>query len=281
MDGTCTSCRAVLRPGQGFCANCGLSVAPAHTTFTPAPERNRSGSRPAYIVLGVAAVVVVAAAAIWFTGHRQQPTVAIATPTPTGASTVQSTAPDPTGTDPDPAPADPTDPALADPTDPDLDPTPADDDVSAPPVTGSADGLVTIDPATAQAASPDVAAGVVRVFDTYFAGINAGRPQTAYAVFSARERAKNPYLTWRSNIAHSRNENVSVSTVSGAVSSLAGGPVTVEVSFRSHQPGSKGVNPGETCTDWSLVYTLIPNAGGSGYLINSAKVAADGGHSAC
>ena len=35
------------------------------------------------------------------------------------------------------------------------------------------------------------------------------------------------------------------------------GTARASVTFTSTQPGSKGVNAGETCTDWSITYSLV------------------------
>lgn len=141
--------------------------------------------------------------------------------------------------------------------------------------------LVAVEPSAAGSASADVVSAIVDVFDIYFSGVNLGTPRSAYAAFSAHQQAKNPYVGWAENVADSRNENVTILGLGDSVDDVGTGPVTAQVSFRSHQPGDKGVKQGETCTDWSLTYTLIPDAGGTGYLIDRAKPTSGGGHSTC
>ena len=47
------------------------------------------------------------------------------------------------------------------------------------------------------------------------------------------------------------------------------------------RPGSQGPVAGQSCTDWAPQYTLVPDAAGTGYLIDNARPSAGSGHTAC
>jgi hypothetical protein len=147
--------------------------------------------------------------------------------------------------------------------------------------TGSADGLVTINPATAENIPPDVANAVITTLDHYFSAVNGHQLAAAYALFTTAQRQKNPFDTWSAGVASSGMSDVVVSNVDGAIRSVGAGPVTAAVSFVSRQPGDLGPTPGQTCTKWSLMYTLVANADKTGYLIDGAKAQSGDGFTAC
>ena len=66
----------------------------------------------------------------------------------------------------------------------------------------------------------------------------------------------------------------------------ANGDISADVSFQSHQAGQYGVNPGETCTNWTIDYHLVPAAGATAgsvslsYQINRVTTVG-AGHSSC
>jgi hypothetical protein len=285
MSSTCASCDASVDVGDRYCTVCGAAVnsadssgatvdpprvmppaaipAPPYdgvdmfTDINPAYPRSGSSRRAGVLaVAGVVAVLLAAGFAVWFRSGR--PAIL-------------------------PSPALPTTPITSEPFDPGT-PGPPDTatttpaTTSGPTITGSADGLVTVDPQVAQGASGGVVASVVEVFDTYFAGVNGGRLPSAYGAYSARERAANPYPKWSRDVSQSQNESVSVLALSGSVEEVGTGNVIARVSFRSRQPAEQGAH-GEACTDWILAYTLVP--GGDGYLIDGSKPASGKGFSIC
>ncbi len=142
-------------------------------------------------------------------------------------------------------------------------------------------GLVSVDDPVLADTATVVSVALVRTLITYAGGVNAKDLTGAYAAYSPRQQALSPFLTWSKGVKDSRLSAVRIVSAVGAVSALGSGPVTVDVTFTSHQPGSQGPVRGQTCTRWALQYTLVPDAAGSGYLIDSARPSAGSGHTAC
>jgi len=142
-------------------------------------------------------------------------------------------------------------------------------------------GLVSVDDPVLADTAPMVSVALVRTLVTYAGGVNAKDLTGAYAAYSPRQQALSPFPTWSKGVKDSRLSAVRIVSAVGAVSALGSGPVTVDVTFTSHQPGSQGPVRGQTCTRWALQYTLVPDAAGTGYLIDSARPSAGSGHTAC
>lgn len=127
------------------------------------------------------------------------------------------------------------------------------------------------------------AAGVATTMAAYFGGIDARNYKQAWDTYTAAFQASNdPYRTWAGNLRTSQDSQVAVDRIQHG----ANGDISADVSFQSHQAGHYGVNQGETCTDWTLDYHLVPDAGATAgtvsltYQIN--KVTEIGaGHSSC
>jgi protein kinase-like protein len=118
---------------------------------------------------------------------------------------------------------------------------------------------------------PDMT-GVADTLGTYFGGINAGNYLQAWNVYSPAEQASNPFQTWSSGESSSQISQVVVQSIQHHPS----GDLDAVVVFQSHQAAQQG-HDGETCTNWSLDYQLVPSAGGSPpYLINKATEAGAG-----
>jgi hypothetical protein len=126
-------------------------------------------------------------------------------------------------------------------------------------------GLVRID--TSLADDP-AAQGIARVLDRYFRGINQRNLTSAYGTLSPAYQAKFPFSEWSRGLGSSKDERIVVLSLTndGAVRTAA-------VTFRSRQASGQGpqARPAETCTDWSLDFTLVAGSGDLPYLIDGSK----------
>jgi eukaryotic-like serine/threonine-protein kinase len=125
---------------------------------------------------------------------------------------------------------------------------------------------------------PD-ATGVAATFAAYFGGIDARNYMQAWDTYTPALQAAIPFQPWSSGLGTTHDGQVVVQSIQHNPN----GDTTARVTFQSHQAGQYGPNPGETCTNWSLDYQLVPSAAGSSslsYLINEvATVGA--GHASC
>jgi hypothetical protein len=124
---------------------------------------------------------------------------------------------------------------------------------------------------------PDATA-VTTTLAGYFGGIDAGRYMQAWDTFTPALQEAVPFQPWANGLSTSQDSQVVVQSIQHN----ADGTIDADVSFQSHQAGQYGPNPGETCTNWSLDYQLVPGAGAGSlsYLIN--KVTDIGsGHTSC
>lgn len=87
--------------------------------------------------------------------------------------------------------------------------------------------------------------------DAYFTAINEGRYEDARLRIVPWKRLSSD--VWAEGMSSTTNVNITVHTVE-----TVGENVEAWVSFTSLQDGDKGTRPGETCTDWSMDYTLVP-----------------------
>lgn len=122
------------------------------------------------------------------------------------------------------------------------------------------------------------AAAVARTMGTYFAGIDSRNYLQAWDTFAPALQAAIPYQPWSSSLGTTRDTQVALQ----AIRHDPNGNIDVTVSFRSHQAPQSGPNPGETCTNWSLKYRLVPSSGSASlpYLIRKVKKVG-AGHVAC
>jgi hypothetical protein len=126
--------------------------------------------------------------------------------------------------------------------------------------------------------NPDATA-VAATLASYFGGIDARNYRQAWDAYSPELQGHIPFQPFTQALSTSQDNQVVVQSIQDD----AGGDIDADVSFRSHQAGRYGPNQGETCTDWSLDYHLVPaanTAGSLSYLIN--KVTDMGpGHVSC
>ena len=142
-------------------------------------------------------------------------------------------------------------------------------------------GPVTIAPGVRSGTVERVTAAVSDVLGAYVAGVNGRDARAAYAAYSPAQQGREPFDTFSKGIAGSSIETFTVTALSGATSDTGKGPVQATASFTSRQPGELGPVPGQTCTRWTLVYTLVPDGAGTGYLIDGARPPSGSGHRAC
>lgn len=141
---------------------------------------------------------------------------------------------------------------------------------------------VTIDGMTISIAAvntdPDATA-VAATLASYFGGIDARNYRQAWDAYSSELRGGIPFQSFAQALSTSQDNQVVVHSIQDD----AGGGIDADVSFRSHQAEQYGPDQGETCSDWSLDYHLVPaadTAGSLSYLIN--KVTDIGsGHVSC
>jgi hypothetical protein len=125
------------------------------------------------------------------------------------------------------------------------------------------------------------ATAVATTLAGYFGGIDAGRYAQAWDTLTSALQEPVSFQQWANGLSTTQDSQVIVQSIQHN----ADGTIDTGVSFQSHQAGQYGPNPGETCTNWSLDYQLVPGAGAAGsvslsYLIN--KVTSIGpGHTSC
>jgi serine protease Do len=109
------------------------------------------------------------------------------------------------------------------------------------------------------------AAGIVAAFNTYFGGINSGNYAAAYAVLSPRLQANATEQQFATGDATSYDFGITVLNAQ-AVNATT---VHITLAFTSLQTSDKGPN-GDTCDNWTLVYTMIQGQDGSWRIDNTA-----------
>lgn len=119
------------------------------------------------------------------------------------------------------------------------------------------------------------AAGIAAAFNTYFDGINAGDYATAYDVLSPRLRAGSTEPSF------AEGDATSYDFAQAVLAAHAVDPTTVRVAlaFTSLQTADKGPD-GDTCDDWTLVYTMIQGSGGN-WLIDRTQPYKGVSHTPC
>lgn len=101
------------------------------------------------------------------------------------------------------------------------------------------------------------ATDVATTMAAYFGGINARNYKQAWDTYTAALQATVPYQPFANALSTSQDSQVTVESIQHD----ANGNLEADVSFQSHQAGQYGPNPGETCTNWTLDYHLVPAAG--------------------
>jgi cytoskeletal protein RodZ len=136
-------------------------------------------------------------------------------------------------------------------------------------------GLTAVD--TSAVAGQPSAGAVALTFETYFGGIDNQNWDLAYSAYSPQYQSNNSESSFESTL-------TTTSDTEPAITSIQPGPlgsIDVGVSFQSSQAAADGPVSGETCTNWTLTYTLVPGDSGSlSYLINSAAPIGPG-HTGC
>ena len=128
---------------------------------------------------------------------------------------------------------------------------------------------------------PDATA-VAATLAAYFGAIDNRNYRDAWDIYTADEQAIVHYDAWASNLSTTQDTQVTVQSIQHD----GGGNLEADISFQSQQAGQDGPNPGETCTDWTLDYHLVPTtAVTSGavpisYLIDKVTYIGPG-HTAC
>lgn len=252
----CVRCGVDLKPGARFCTACGRLV-PSVDGPTVTPPRQRR--RPRYLIPLIAALAVLAAGgsagAIVLTGHP--------TGHPLAKNTLAKSAPAVTS------------PTIASP--PSSGPASASALSSAPSAPPS---QVTIGGTTigisAVNTDPDATA-VAGTLAAYFDAIDNGNYQDAWNIYTASEQAAVPYDGFATELSTTQDTQVAVQNIQHD----GDGNLEASISFQSQQAGQYGPDQGETCTNWTLDYHLVPTtAGAVSYLID--KVTSVGsGHTAC
>lgn len=127
------------------------------------------------------------------------------------------------------------------------------------------------------AGSP-LASAVQETLAAYFGGIDSRDFPAAYAAYSPRLRASFSESSFASEDQTSTISGISVSTLN----EQGNGDVVADVTFTSLQAPQDGPVPGQSCTNWSLAYSLIPATSSSppSYLIDSV-MSIGAGHTAC
>lgn len=119
------------------------------------------------------------------------------------------------------------------------------------------------------------AAAVATVLDRYFRAIDTRNWNAAFATFTSSLQSSLGSPTALS-AADTTSTDSRIRVLS--VTRNASGAIDVGVDFRSHQAPGYGPVPGQTCTDWTLSYRLVPTGAGLG-IAHVSPVGA--GHHAC
>jgi hypothetical protein len=128
---------------------------------------------------------------------------------------------------------------------------------------------------------PD-ATNIADTLATYFGGIDARNYRQAWNTYTTALKAAVPYRPFAKALTTSQDSQVVVH----GIQHDANGNVEVAVSFQSHQTGQYGANQGETCTNWSLDYHMVPAANATSgplslsYLIDKVTIIG-AGHTSC
>jgi hypothetical protein len=126
------------------------------------------------------------------------------------------------------------------------------------------------------------ATAVAATLGNYFGGIDAKNYRQAWDTYSAALRAAIPLPPLATALSTTEDNLVVVRSIEHD----GNGNVEADVAFQSHQAGRLGPDPGETCTNWSLDYHLIPAADEAGspvslsYVINQVTDIG-AGHASC
>jgi hypothetical protein len=123
---------------------------------------------------------------------------------------------------------------------------------------------------------PDATA-VATTLAGYFGGIDAKQYTQAWNTFTSALQNAIQYQPWANGVSTSKDGQVVVQSIQHN----ADGTIDADVSFQSQQDGQYGPNPGETCTNWTLDYQLVPANGSLSYLINKVTGIGGSGHTAC
>jgi zinc-ribbon domain len=139
-----------------------------------------------------------------------------------------------------------------------------------PPSRPTIDGV----PVDISAVSTDPnATAVAQTLGAYFGGINSRNFTQAWNTFTLSEQSENPFQQWSSALSTTKDTSVVVQSVQH----YPNGDINATVAFQSHQAPQYGPNPGETCTNWSLVYQLVPSGSASPpYLIEKVTLTGAG-----
>lgn len=108
----------------------------------------------------------------------------------------------------------------------------------------------------------------------YYYGINTGDYLTSWQQFTPAQRQRIPLAVFAERSESSQDENV----VLHSVTPQPDGSIVAHVTFTSRQSPDRGPRPNETCTEWSLDYTMV--LVGQRWLIDKATGHAGGEPSA-
>lgn len=97
----------------------------------------------------------------------------------------------------------------------------------------------------------DVMSLVSQTFEQYFSGINSGNYEQARLRRSPGQRPSPE--EWVDGVSTSYDFDISLNDVT-----TSGSAITAWITFTSLQAAEKGPRDGETCTSWSIDYTLVP-----------------------
>jgi hypothetical protein len=131
---------------------------------------------------------------------------------------------------------------------------------------------------TTAVASNPLAPQMALTFETYFGGISSKEFQQAYSAYSPTYQASVSEQAFASADATSSDSDVAITSITPNPD----GSVTADVDFTSQQAAADGPVLGETCTDWTLAYTLVPaTAGGPLSYVIQTSASVGSGHVGC
>jgi len=95
---------------------------------------------------------------------------------------------------------------------------------------------------------------VALTFSTYFGGINTQDYSQAWSTYTPRYQGATPLGTWETGYTTTQDTTITITSVA----QNSDGSVSADVNFTSTQNPSQSWNQEQSCSSWSLTYSLQP-----------------------
>jgi len=98
---------------------------------------------------------------------------------------------------------------------------------------------------------------VALTFSTYFGGIDNQNYSQAWSTYTPRYQAASPLGTWEAGYSTTQDTSIMITSATQNTD----GSVSTDVNFTSTQNPSQSWNQQQSCSAWSLTYSLQPVTG--------------------